>query len=224
MKKRLLLVLFLFLLTVSIISLSIAETAIPENPSKAVEQATGINPDKLPKSQEDIENQYLKREWGNIMANSSIYGPVHKFLSNNQIISLAFFGMAYEFSLTFLLMLILWIALFYHATNIIGTFEIGRNFWLALLLGLATTILFAQTRLIYFIAKTAIDLLAKQSTVWARIAILFLIIIFVFLETYIGLIITGFLRDRKKKLREEEVRHAGNILKSTARPIAESRR
>lgn len=198
----------------------------PQVPGEVLGQAAGVNVSLIPTTPEELQqrqDQYLKKEWNLIISNSTIYGPIHRFLMNHQIISLTLFGMGYEFSLTFFFMLVLWAVALYILVRVVRTMDIGKNFILALILGLAGTIALAQTRLFQFLAKTGIDLAFNQSAWWARILIWIGLIVFVFLEVVIGKQIVSYLRARKRKMRAEDVKHSEDIIKATAKPIVKAR-
>lgn len=194
-----------------------------QTPEDVIKGTTGINPESM-QNPEEITDKYLKKEWAKIISNSTIYGPVHKFLMNNQIISLILFGTNYEFSLTFILMVIFWIIALYIIINSIRTLAVERTIWLSISSGLLITLALSQTRIFHFISKTLIDLISSRTTWWARATIVFAVCIIIILEGYLGKLLVSYLRGRNAKMRREKLTHSQNIINKSAESLVETKR
>lgn len=167
MKKQ---IIFLFIALIIFLSLVRAQQD-PTNISQALGgQIKGV--DKIPKSQEDIDeirNKYLSVAWENALANNSVVGPIHNFLKKDstQLIFLVLFAYKYELSFTFFIIFLLWITFFVGLAKFAHSIGWGKGA-LAFLVGAIASSVLAQLRLYYIFAKFMDDLFLKQQNWWMR--------------------------------------------------------
>lgn len=172
----------------------------PEDASSVIGNQIGVDAEKIPTSQEEINkirDDYLKKEWGEILSKNKILGPIHNFFSNDktQVIFLFFFAHSYEISLTFLLIFLLWIFFAVVGKKIFSLTE-KYSTWI----GIGCAILLAQVRAIKLIVNFFLDLFGKQENWWIRAIIM--IIAFGFLAA--GIVLSKMLSQYMRKSRERK--------------------
>jgi len=184
MKKLSYLIFVVILLYISI-SFASAQTQDPGDTSQVIGEEFGIDPEKIPASQEDIEkirDEYLKKEWTEVVSKNKILGPIHNFLTKINPIFSVIFKHQYEISLTFFSIFVLWV-LFMISSTLIAR-SLGAKGVLSVVIGTIFTIILAQIKLIESIVIFTLDLILKQENWWIRL-ILTIVTLGVFLVGYI---------------------------------------
>src|SRR3989344_6830208 len=148
MKKRelslILLFVVLFFLLIANLPSAKAQTE-PQDAREVLAREFNVSLDKIPTNQKDLERFYLQHEWSKTISQNRVLGPVHNFLLKVPIVSRALFAYPYEFSMTFLLILILWVFIWYHASKIVeGTGFVKGG--IAVIIGALVAIILAQIR------------------------------------------------------------------------------
>jgi hypothetical protein len=151
-----------------------------QSPGEAIEGTIGINPEELPQTPEEAKEKYLQKEWTKIIANSTLFGPVHRTFTAYPIPFKILFGMPYEFSLTFLFVLIFWVWLalsIERPINAYGLFGM-KGFWFSGLLALGISIISAQLKIFVFAANGILTLImSKESWLWRLVIIIVLFVV-----------------------------------------------
>lgn len=152
-----------------------------ENPGDAAEvigNTFNVPKDKIPTTPEDIEKirqDFLKKKWTEVIEKNKYLGPIHGFFIKIAPVFLVLFAHPYEFSLIFLLIVIIWIWLASQSTKIVKSFGFVKEGF-AFLIGIGVAIIFAQTRIIKVVATFLLDLVFKQENWWMRTIIVVLIL------------------------------------------------
>jgi hypothetical protein len=225
MKKSLSL-LFILLLIIPIFSFIIqAET--PPDPSLTIGNVVGINPENIPSSPEDIQNQYLEKEWGKIMENSTFYGPFHRTFIANPLPFNILFSTPYSFTLTFFLIIFIWLIIAFTVKDSLNASKLIpgiAKFPLSAIVGIAVSTILAQTKLYYLISITFISIIFSPSSWWARLIIAATIFIVMMFALYFEKGLMSQIRIWKKKKEDSNVNQSKKILNKTANSIIESKK
>ncbi|MEK6825904.1 MAG: hypothetical protein AABY00_03900, partial [Nanoarchaeota archaeon] len=185
-----------------IISLSFvnAETT----PGEAVKQQIGFNPEDLPTSPQEFKDKYLSEEWSELVSKNKYLGPIHNTFLKNQAIFKILFGDPYALSLTFLIILILWIFISVKAGQLIQASGILDGIT-ATLAGFIFSILLAQTTLLRTLAKLSLDIITSSANWWIRLIVAIFIIVMLFIVSYLVSLIRKSLKDNRATKREEKL-------------------
>ena len=165
--KKLSYLIFVIVLFYILINFASAQTSDPSDVSQIIGGEFDISPEKIPTSEEDIEkirDNYLKKEWTNIIANNSILGPIHSSLIKMNPLFLVIFKHQYEISLTFFSIFILWILFMIGSAMIAKSF--GINSGLSAIIGIIFAVILAQIKLIETITTFVLNLIFKQENWW----------------------------------------------------------
>ena len=98
MKKR------INLLIISIIFISLlthqlkAASDDPTDLSNVFVTNTSINPENIQKDIEDIQREYLQKEWTKFFSESQVFGPIHNSLDKISLFFKILIGYQYEIS------------------------------------------------------------------------------------------------------------------------------
>ncbi len=98
---------------------------------------------EIPTTPEGISDKYLKQEWSKMIIENKIYGPVHKFLLNNQFAFRTFLNEDYAFSVTFLLTLIIWVFLMTISSDMLYSSGLLKRFS-SLVFGFCVSVIVAR--------------------------------------------------------------------------------
>ncbi len=196
------LLLSLSIFSFSFISLIKAET--PATPGEAVKQQLGFNPEDLPTTPQEIKDKYLSQEWSDLISNNTYLGPIHKTFVANPTIFKIIFGDPYAISLTFLLILILWLFIGAQSGRLLeasGLLKGGS----AILAGFIFTILLAQTTLLRSLAKLCLDIVTQSANWWIRLIVGIVIVVLFFILSYLVSLTRKSMIEKRKKKREEKL-------------------
>jgi len=213
-KKKLFLIL-VFFITFNLIDLSSAQQD-PGDVSQVIGNEFNISSEKIPTSQEDIEKLrqgFLQKEWTELISKNKVIGPVHNFFSNEktQIVLKIIFAHPYEISLTFFLILILWLLILIQSTKIVKSSEIIKK-ELAFPIGIAIAIIFAQLKIIKLIVTFSLDLAFKQENWWIRVIIIIFFLAFVALAYALsGILAQHFKKQKEAKTKKETEQELSNM-------------
>ena len=200
MKKRI----NLLIISIIFFSLLILPTlkAVSDDPidlSNVFGTNTSINPENIQKDIEDIQREYLQKEWTKFFSESQVFGPIHKFLDKISIIFKILIGYQYEISLTFLTILLLWIFTTDILYKIINSSEILKG-WKAIASAIVCSTILAQLKIHYYITKSALDLIFKQQG-WAFSIIVTIMVLGFLAVVYVA---SGILAKNLKKKAEKK--------------------
>lgn len=197
MKKHYFILLFISLILL-VFNISFAYSE--ENPGESIQKEIGINPENLPTSIDEIKDRYLTQQWEELIDENKYLGPIHRFLKNFFLIKILF-GDDYSISLTFLLILILWLFIGVKAGQFISASEIIKG-WLAISIGFLLSVILAQTGILKTISLFAISIIFKPENWWMRLILGAIALILFALLFYISRLIEKAIKEKLKK--EEE--------------------
>ncbi len=201
MKKRLnILIALILLISLSLLPTLKADPSDPSDLSNVFGNNVSINPENLPQDFEDIQRDYLQKEWAKKLSENKLIGPVHDLFNKISIVFKILIGYQYEISATFLLTLLLWIFTSYILYRIINSSEILKS-WKAFFAALACSTILAQLKIQYYTAKYSLDLVFKKQG-WVYSIVLTIIVLGFFAVIYIT---SGMLaRELKKKAEKKK--------------------
>jgi predicted membrane protein len=221
-KEKFLLAILFSLILISFIRLSLAETN-PGDTSQVIGKEFNISPENIPANPEDIQNQFLKQRWSDMISNSTYIGPVHKFFVAHPLIFQIIFAHAYEFSWEFLFVIIFWLLFLTSSSKIIQSTEIVKG-GISLLMGLVLAVIIAQTRILNYLAKALSDFLFAQESWWIRLIVGIVVFAAVIILYYLAGMISKQIKANKKKQLEKEQKQGVKELKELSTGIKEVKR
>lgn len=187
------------------INLILAQVTTPQ---ELLQQQTGINPESIPKSPEEIKDIYLKQEWSDVIAKIPVIGQIHNYFLVHPLIFKIIFNEPYTISLVFFLVVILWAYSMAAISDILRTSELVKT-GSSVLIGAASTIILAQVKVFNIIATTALNIIFAKEEWWIRgilwVLLFVILAIIVYIERMLG---KEFKKIREAKARgktEEEI-------------------
>jgi len=198
-------ILILSILTISADLINI-DTANPEET-----EILGINPTDAPDSPEELQEQsseYLKKEWGKILANNKVTAPIlevyGKISPTTDPIFRHSIGMEPSISWLFLLTFIIWISLVIYAIRIVGVFDIFSKFlYYSIMLG--TIIIISLLRISKRMSEFIIDKIGLLDKWWVQLIVVFIVIAaLVFADKASGSF-SDILKALKKKMKKRKL-------------------
>ena len=214
------------LLLLSIIALSIfasAQTTVPgaEQIQQAQQQISNLP--KTPAELQQITSDYLVQEWSKIVAKIPVIGPLHSFLLAHPLPFIILFNEPYSFSLTFILIFILWLYIAIFSSRTISSAGFVKPL-IAWLLGLLFTILTAQINLISYISTAVLAFIFSYDAWWAR-TLLFLVVIVVFvLLSALSNILSKYLKEIELKKEKQEIKQGIKESKALKKGLKEGQK
>jgi len=152
---------------------------------------------------EEKRNEYLKQEWGKILAKNKYIGPIHNFFVKNPLIFTILFNEPYNFSLKFICIIILWI--FFLAIGFSFAKALGiKSFSLSFLAGIVFAIFFAQITIIGAAVDFTLSLIFSKEQWWMRLilgAVAFFAIVILY---YLSSATSQAIEKARKKRKEQE--------------------
>ncbi len=178
----------------------------PSDVSGVIGNEFNISPEKIPTTPEDIEeiqSNYLKKEWESVILKSKYIGPVHNFFKSNSFIFQIIFAYDYELSWVFLGIVFLWFFVFLLSAKFFASSGIAKES-IAYLLGIAAAIITAQIRLLKLIVSLVAEMSSKLSTWWGKL--IFIIILFgiVAILSVLLRMLSNSLKEKRRKKKEEK--------------------
>ena len=209
----LLLILNLFIISISALESPVDIPQIPESPVIApldsgnisTDGSSGLPPeiDKLKKQGESLSDkekrEYLFKELQESLLKKKYIKKTDEFLKKIDIVFVILFGEHYELSGTLLMIIILWPLFFYHFSKILDNFSAFSE-KISWVLGFAMTVAGAQLGVFRKIAEGFIWLIFyKEGTWWRFIMVIIIIIVLVGLS-----LLGGNLEKSIKEKKEKE--------------------
>ena len=187
-----------------------------------------MNPENLPQTPEDAKtaaSNYLKKEWGKILADSKYIGPIIKGYNNyigpwlNPALKVIL-GVEPSISWLFALTLIIWITLitfFYRILSVFSTF----SKWVSFIISVCTMVIASILKIPLYLANKIISLIGILTSWWMQaIAIAALIVGLILISMFSkqwAAMIKKIKENRKKMKIEMEV----EMLKAQGKSQAE---
>ena len=191
----------IIIIFISLVPLSLGEE---QDPRQAIGDIVGVNGSAIPLSEEEfdeVKNEYLKKEWSKVIENTPFIGAIHKYLLAHPLLTKIPFGTAYEFTPTFLLVIIFWIYFLFgfYRINDYNVFSKTTSFFIAL----GMTVILAQVKLYYGLSKYLTDILINQSNWWIRGIIIIVTIVILMIVYQTNKILSIKVRNQRKNFNRE---------------------
>lgn len=206
MKKRLFFLIFLIICSIFLFASNhvYAETTT-ENLEGQLDNLSNTI-DNIPKTPEEIRDQYLKQEWNKIISDNKYLGPIHKFFVSNPKIFQIIFGEPYSFSLTFLGIFVLWIYIVLFSKKWFG--QPSKSWIGGILVAIGASWLGITKIFVTFV----LTLISAQSTAWIRIIFWMIFIVIAIIVFYTESMIAKNIAAGKEKAKKEELeRRVSNV-------------
>lgn len=158
--------------------------------------------ENIPKTPEEVKEQYLKQEWNKIFSTIPLIGPIHNFFLAHPLIFQILFNEAYSVSLTFILILILWIVT---CKVIHRPAKESMNNVVAWTLAISVPIIFAHISLYKLIISKTLYFIFSQETFWLRTIIWFVVLIGLIIVLMIDEILTKKIKQSNEEKRKKEL-------------------
>jgi hypothetical protein len=171
------------------------------SPNELFEQKTGVSPDDF-KNPEQLKEEYLQKNWAEIIAKNKFIGPIHNFFLKISTVFKVLFGQPYSFSLTLLLVIVLWIVILkeaYLLLSVASPFNKLTN----IVMALAISIILAQLQMLYFISNFVVQLIIAKEAWWMRLIAILVFVVIIFVINYGAKL--GAQMVRKSKQQNEEL-------------------
>jgi uncharacterized integral membrane protein len=152
------------------------------------------------------------------MSKNKFIGPVHNTFVSNPTIFRIVFGDPYSLSLTFLVIIILWIFIGVKSGQLLEASGLLKGAP-AIVAGFVFSVLLAQTTAIRNISKITLDLVFKAEN-WALqiiIALLFFVVLFII--SYIMSISEKALKERRKAKKEQKLEEKTEEVEAIAKGL-----
>ncbi|MEK6928727.1 MAG: hypothetical protein AABW65_02095 [Nanoarchaeota archaeon] len=203
-------ILIILILFSFIIAISQARAIEIPNPAEALQEKTGISPDKIT-DVEEIKNKYLKQEWGKILQKNKYLSPIIGFLDSIFTLLDPLFkiilGINYSLSWAFTFAIITWIILFAFIYPPTTAFFNNK------LLSLASSFVIVSLIGITGVIKKTVDILVliikKPSILWISL-IISLIILCLF--SLLGKTMKSYIKKYKEIAAKEKEKEDREIL------------
>ena len=191
-----------------------------QNPNEIIAQQFGINPEKLDIG--EIRRNYLAKEWGLIVANTSYIGPVHKFFMAHQNYFVIIFGVPYEFSLTFFLVAFLWFFMMFNVKKIVNAVKIVNGNWFPWVMGILIAVILAQSGLLKGIVNFTLNIILGQENWWIRGIICIVVFVIIILAQYLSVATSKYLAAQERAKEAAKTKQASKVVQATAQGIETS--
>lgn len=225
MKKSIVLFLSLILvLNIFVISIIKAETpAVPDiggnvNPETGLPSGVGDIKDVGDKlTDEQQRSQYLKQEWGKILANNKFFGPIITAYGTISPYTdpISKYTLGSEPSLTwlFFLTLVLWIAFVVYALRILELTSIFSK-WVQYIISFGVVIIISITGITRKIAEYIINAISILTTWWMQLIVAGIVIVAIILASVFSKNLQGLFKAMKEKKEKNEEEMSRARLKS----------
>jgi len=200
--KHIILSIITFLLVVSIVNFVHAQESFP-SAGEEVQKQIGINPEKLDPA--TIERDYLQKEWSKIITNSTVFGPTHKFFTNNPLVFKILFKEAYSFSLTFFLIVIFWVTIALVVEKTVRAMSWIKGWWFSGITGILAAVILAQSGLYTATANLVLNLIFSRENYWIRAILWAVFFVVIIVINYLGNAASAELKTLREAKEKAEV-------------------
>ncbi|MCU0642521.1 MAG: hypothetical protein MUF61_03020 [archaeon] len=166
-------------------------------PGEQIEQTVGFNPEKVPKTPQETRD-YLQQEWTKIVVSKPVIGKIHSFFVAHPLIFKIFFNYPYEFSLTFFIILFLWVFIMVAMASLLSKSELlnGPASWA---IGVGASVVLAHTGVFKALSIFMSNLALARET-WLMRTIIWVILLTIWIVLmYIDWAIAEKLKEMKKE-------------------------
>lgn len=156
-----------FLFSIFLVQLVLAET-----PNQIIQQQVGFNPSSIPTSQQDVNNiasKYLKQEWAKVIATTPIIAPIHAYFLAHPLIFQILLNYPYEISLTFFLILFLWIFFAIIGARIFRSIGILGSGLQNAIIGIGISVILAHVNILKNLTLLFLSIAISDKAWWIRL-------------------------------------------------------
>ncbi|MEI6850113.1 MAG: hypothetical protein WCK29_03665, partial [archaeon] len=158
----------------------------------------------IQKTTDQIRNDILQQEWTNLVSKSQYIGPVHNFFIANPAPFKLLFNEPYSFSLTFLLIVILWFFILILTKKI--TKEFFKSSWKSWIFGLALAMILAWATVLKSVASFLLQIVFTQQYGWMRLLLAVIFFIALMLIYYLDSMIAKNIKKSQENKEKEELK------------------
>lgn len=225
---------FIFILAIVFSNLFLVRAQLADiDPTTGKPLVLGINPDNFPQNEDEVANMtrnYLSKEWGKVISNSTVLKPLYNFYKNFQkpidTISLWTVGMTPSLSWLYLLALFLWLTLVDFSFGIASLIPQQKNENIDLVekifLSIAIIILISIFGIASMFANLIVKLLREFNTINGQIIVISIIFLILIILNKYSLQLKKFSRNLKQKRKLEtaitEAKEAKRMAKKSQEP------
>lgn len=175
----------------------------PGDVSEVIKKEFNISPNKIPTTPEEIEREYLQREWTEVIANSTVLGPAHRGLTKISPVFVILFANPYELSLTLFFIILFWIMIAHQTEKIITSWGFVKKGY-AFLIAIVLATILAQAKILKAISTLTVNIIYAPEHWWIRL-ILWMVAVLVFVIAHRAVsIVNQKIKEQKKKEKEEK--------------------
>ncbi len=162
-------------------------------------------------------SDYLSERWKQSFLKNKFVAGIDNFFRDINLLFVILFGSNYDFSLTLIFLILLWIFFLFIFSNILSSytaFSAGISFFIAL----AINVILAQLKFFSLISIFLINIVFSREGVWRVIGFIVLIFSIIFFFVLIMLILKK-MQGKRKAQRELEQKLNQKVLETTAKEI-----
>jgi len=188
--------------------------ALAQDSNGLAQGQIGLNPENIPKPDNinQIKSDYLKKEWGKILANNTYFGPIIKAYNKISPITNPIFryttGIEPGLNWTFILglfLLITFLIYIYRILSVFSTFSSGASF----IISLALVVILGNIGFIKIVSSSIVKLFSALTSWWAQLifVVLFwaLLIVASMYSKQVAALLKKWKEARKKAIEEEKI-------------------
>jgi hypothetical protein len=171
-------------------------------PGEQIQEQIGFNPEKMPKTPQETRD-YLQQEWTKIVASKPVIGSIHKFFLAHPLLFKIVFNTPYEFSLTFFMVVLLWIFVLISLSTLLARSDLLKG-PASTAIGLGAAIILAQVNVFKYLSIFLSNLALARENAWIRFIIWTIIVICFIIIFYIDQQVAEELKKRKEEKKKLE--------------------
>ena len=168
------------------------------------------------------KSAYLAEQWGLLIGKSAFIGPIHNFLSSNQLLFKIFFNYPYELSFAFFFVLVLWFTFVFKMTKIVKSMDlvlIKKSFTLPFVLIL--TIILAQLHVFNLIVRGIVNLMFLSDAWWVRIIVFVLICTVIVALSIFSNYLSKYFKTQAELKKQQELEQTSEEFKAFEKGVKE---
>jgi hypothetical protein len=188
-------------------------------PGEQIQEQIGFNPEKAPKTPQETRD-YLQQEWTKIVASKPVIGSIHKFFLEHPLIFKIVFNTPYVFSLTFFMVVLMWIFIMLTLTTLLARSDLLKG-PPATAIGIGAAIILAQVGVYNHLSVWLSNLALSPQNGWVRFVIWTIIVLGFVIFFYIDQQVAETLKKRKEKRKKLETEEKAELAKKEVEALAE---
>lgn len=169
---------FIFAGIITLLLINLVSAAYPGG---IIEEKIGINQDSI-KDPQQLKEEYLKKNWAELIAKNRILGPIHNFFFMISPVFQVLFGQPYSLSLVLLIIVILWFVLVrigYLSLEITPFNGLTKT-----VLAIGSAAILAQIGFLNVISTFLVNLVISREAWWMRLIAILIMVVVIFVINY----------------------------------------